>query len=482
MAGSGEYEVHGFVCSAGAAVTARTAVGVGVALVTALIAGCGSSGGESSEPQAARFEYPAAPSAPTGPLDAEVVDAAEELVAGATDTGLDRDALAVVVGSGDARLAWVLQDLLRFIQSGSDADALVDAFESLTGVDPARDPEFDQSAWLSVTNHLIAWDLPAPPRYRETKAVLFLAVEPGWEPFFADADATIDWRLLSWGGVLIDDRRLGDPRPCSDGCIPALDDPDLTSAEQGGWYPDDAIVFGITQGAESVALPKNIMQVHEMVNITLGGRRLGVPYCTLCGSAQAYYTDRGPGAADDLVLRTSGLLSRSNKVMYDLTTQSVFDTFTGAAVSGPLQDDGFTLDQATVVVSTWAEWRAAHPETRIVAEDGGLGRTYPADPLGGRDDNGPIFPIGRADPRLPVQAEIVGVIAPDGTPIAFDATQAASALNRGDPVEAQGVELFADGGGLRARTTEGDELAAHQAFWFAWSQFHPDTIVWTPIG
>jgi hypothetical protein len=56
-----------------------------------------------------------------------------------------------------------------------------------------------------------------------------------------------------------------------------------------------------------VALPKNIMQVDEMVNLTLGGRRLGpVPHAVWVGAA--YYTDR-PTAGDDKVLRTSGLLS-----------------------------------------------------------------------------------------------------------------------------------------------------------------------------
>jgi Protein of unknown function (DUF3179) len=182
------------------------------------------------------------------------------------------------------------------------------------------------------------------------------------------------------------------------------------------------------------------------------------------------------------VLRTSGLLSRSNKVMYDLVTKSVFDTFTGAAVSGPLHDANVVLEQATVVVTTWGQWRAAHPATRIVAIDGGIGRTYPSDPLDGRDDNGPIFPTGPTDPRLPVQNEVVGVIAPDGIPVAFDAAQATTALERGGRVEAAGVELFLDGGGLRARSTVGDELAAHQAYWFAWSQFHPGTVVWTPLG
>ena len=178
------------------------------------------------------------------------------------------------------------------------------------------------------------------------------------------------------------------------------------------------------------------------------------------------------------MLRTSGLLSRSNKVMYDLTTMSVFDTFTGAAVSGPLQDAGVVLTQGTVTVTTWGEWKTAHPGTRIVAEDGGIGRAYELDPLRGRDDEGPIFPTGAVDPRLPVHEPVVGVITGDGTAVAFPADAARDALAAGDEVAAAGVELFDDGGGLRARTVDGSELAAHEAFWFAWSQFHPDTALW----
>jgi hypothetical protein len=221
-----------------------------------------------------------------------------------------------------------------------------------------------------------------------------------------------------------------------------------------------------------------MMEVHEMVNITIGSRRLGIPYCTLCGSAQAYFTDSVPDGVDTPVLRTSGLLSRSNKVMYDLLTRSVFDTFTGEALSGPLQ--GVVLEQTTVVTSTWGEWKRAHPSTRIVAQDGGIGRFYPADPLQGRDAAGPIFPVGDVDPRLPVQAQVLGVIAPDGTPVAFPVEPARTAVASGEQVEIQGVELVADGGGLRARVPGGIDLTAHQAFWFAWSQFHPDTLLWEP--
>ena len=231
-------------------------------------------------------------------------------------------------------------DLLRFTQRGLIADTAVAAFEELTGTEVT-----DSLPWGQVTDLLIAWDLPAPPGYVDWKRRLFEYLEPGWAPFFDDEDAAIDWRWLSWGGVLIDDRPLDAVRrPCPDGCIPALNDPAVTDAAGGDWYPDDSIVFGVVVDGEARAYPKNIMEVHEMVNDTLGGRRIGVPYCTLCGSAQAYFTDDVPDGFETFELRTSGLLSRSNKVMYEFHTKSVFDTFTGEALSGPLQDEGVTLE------------------------------------------------------------------------------------------------------------------------------------------
>lgn len=419
-------------------------------------------------------EIPPAPAVPEGALSPSLV-ADLDLVFSALTTGVDVEALARIGASGDARIAWLLADLLRFIQQGPVAEAAVAAFEEVTGTElPGGFP------WRLVTDRLIAWDLPAPPGYVGWKRIPFELVEPAWEPFFDDADADIDYRLLSWGGVLIDDRPLEMTQfACPRGCIPALNDPDVTDAVGGSWYPDERLVFGVVVDGEARAYPKHIMEVHEMVNDTLGGREIGMPYCTLCGSAQAYFTDEVPEGFEVIELRTSGLLSRSNKVMFDLHTFSVFDTFLGTALSGPLQDEEFVLEMITVVTSTWGEWKAAHPGTTIVARDGGIGRTYTLDPLGGRDDDGPIFPVGGVDPRLPVQEQVVGVVTPDGVAVAFPADQALRALADGDEVALSGVRLVADGGGLRAELLDGSAIASHQSFWFAWSQFQPGTLVWT---
>ena len=72
------------------------------------------------------------------------------------------------------------------------------------------------------------------------------------------------------------------------------------------------------------------------------------------------------GVADRIVLQTSGLLSRSNRVMYDLKTDSIFDTFLGRAVSGPLFDKGVELEQTAVVTTDWGTWKLNYPETTVL--------------------------------------------------------------------------------------------------------------------
>ena len=179
------------------------------------------------------------------------------------------------------------------------------------------------------------------------------------------------------------------------------------------------------------------------------------------------------------IFRTSGLLTRSNKVMFELNTFSIFDTFLGTAKTGPLAAQGIELNQHSVVTSTWADWRAAHPDTTVLIEELALGRD--PDLRNSRDADGPIFPIGDVDSRLPVQEDILGVTTADGTPIAFHVASAKAALDRGEVIDVDGITLVSDAGGIRAVDADGNDLGGHQAFWFAWSQFHPDTELWPAV-
>ena len=204
-----------------------------------------------------------------------------------------------------------------------------------------------------------------------------------------------------------------------------------------------------------------------------------MPYCTLCGSAQVWFTDDLPDGIDRPVLRTSGLLSRSNKVMYDLVSQSIFDTFVGTADSGALLDEGIALQGHTVVTSTWAAWVAQHPDTTVLTEDLALGRDF--DFRNGRDADGPIFPVGDVDPRLAIQEDVLGIIQANGRPLAVHVNSAKAALVRGEIVLIDDIRVVSSGDGLLAFDSDGNEVSVHQAFWFAWSQFHRSTELWPDV-
>lgn len=421
-------------------------------------------------------EYGTPPAIPDGPLSTELRSALDvAFVDSMQQSTWGRDqsiALTEISESKDPRLVWLISDLMRF-SNGSQLNSLLSAAASellLKEIQVGNN-------WGVVTDHLIAWDIPAPPDYLQLKRSIFTNIVPGWDRIFVKGN--IDWRLVSWGGVLIDDRAYDTTdEPCN--CIPAADNPEVTSAADATWLKDSDIVFGIEVNGEYRAYPRQIMEVREMVNDTLGGRDLGIPYCTLCGAAQAYFTDRLPEGVERPILRTSGLLIRSNKVMYDLNTFSVFDTFLGKAVTGPLSKKNLQLKQATVITSDWGTWKTAHPETTVLAEYLSLGRD--PDFRNTRDANGPIFPVGDVDPRLAVHEDIIGVITASGKSVAFQRNKAFVALNNGAEIGYENIQLKLDAGGIRAIDKDGSDLGSHQAFWFAWSQFHPQTLLWTGEG
>lgn len=412
------------------------------------------------------------PAIPNGPLSEELKAAVQTAFVDSmvqSTWGPDQIlALDVVAKSQDPRIVWIISDLMRFISGPELSSALAGAASELLGKELRG-----LNPWGNVTDHLIAWDIPAPPNYLPVKRAIFTTIVEGWDKIFVEGD--IDWRHVSWGGVLIDDRPY-DKTDDACNCIPAADNPEFSSAADAAWLDDEDIVFGVEVNGEYRAYPLQIMEVREMVNDTLGGRHLGIPYCTLCGAAQAYYTDQLGDGIDRPILRTSGLLIRSNKVMYDINSYSVFDTFRGDAVTGPLAEKGLKLEQASVVTTDWGTWKDAHPETTVLVEALALGRDF--DFRNNRDARGPIFPVGDVDPRLPVHEDIIGVITGSGEPVAFQRSKAFVALKNGDEIIYENIRLKLDAGGIKAINADGSDLGSHQAFWFAWSQFHPQTALW----
>ncbi len=111
------------------------------------------------------------------------------------------------------------------------------------------------------------------------------------------------------------------------------------------------------------------------------------------------------------------MLYRSNKVMYDRLTNSLWNQLTSEPVIGPLWDSGIKLDFFPVILTTWEEWLELHPDTTVLDQETGL---YPAEFYVPEEDpqaiyydyfNAPetMFPVPYRNDRLEAKDVVLGV-------------------------------------------------------------------------
>ena len=243
---------------------------------------------------------------------------------------------------GYSRSARVRQKLLDLLEKSVPSDAFND------------NNELFQWAWNQ--------DLKAPEGYANFKAELYSNIDPKFYTYFHDRQESARIRLdeIRWGGVVQDG-------------IPPLRNPEMITVKEADYLEDNNIVFGIEINGDARAYPKRILAWHEMFTDTIGGVDIAGVYCTLCGTVIPYKTEH---KGKKYTLGTSGFLYRSNKLMYDKDTQSMWSTTKGTPVLGPLVDQGIELEYESVVTTTWGEWKRRHPKTIVLSLNTGHRRDY----------------------------------------------------------------------------------------------------------
>ena len=230
-------------------------------------------------------------------------------------------------------------------------------------------------------------------------------------------------------------------------------------------------------------------------------------------------------SGQELTFGVSGKLIMNALVMYDHQTDSLWSQFLGEAVKGPLTGKKLTLLPAQF--TTWGAWRQQHPDTTALAKDGYSSRDrYESYYRGG---NKGILGESNPDHRLPAKDLVIGLAegatqraypfrylqteqvvndsfedrpvvvafitgAESGAvfhrqvgdrTLTFQRTNGASGL---DPlmidIETGTKWSMASGravsGALAGQQLE--QLPTHLSFWFAWSDFYPNTELYQPDG
>lgn len=233
------------------------------------------------------------------------------------------------------------------------------------------------------------------------------------------------------------------------------------------------MVVGISWQGGARAYPLAILVWHELVNDAVGGRPILVSYCPLCGTAIAF--DRRV-AGRERRFGVSGLLYRSDLLMFDRETDSLWSQISAEAVTGPSR--GQRLAQVRSKVRRWGDWKAAHPETTVLSANTGHSRRYGRQPYGDYGSSRRLlFPVP-VDERYHPKMRTVGLRLADGTARAYPLAEVARA--GGSVVEefagrSVAIRFDADSQSFEVEAPESVEVI--EGFWFAWAAFHPDTTV-----
>ena len=335
--------------------------------------------------------------------------------------------------------------------------------------------------------------------YADLKRDLYLRIDPNFEVFLRDVSIQrermkIRLEEITWGGV----RKDG---------IPALTNPALIPAKEADYLVGSDFVFGVSINGDTRAYPLRIMGWHEMFNDVVGGVPLALAYCTLCGAGILFET-KLEGRDSPLIFGSSGFLYRSNKLMYDRDTHSLWNQFTGRPVSGALVDSGIELRQRPVVIEPWVRWIERHPDTKVLSLDTGYTRDYGSGVVYNKYFSSPdlMFPAlvdqtrqqqkdyvfgirtfggakawpvtafegGRVindrvgDLNVVLIGDRLGrtVRAYDRGALAFEAAEDPTRVTTGGTVWTVGEEALIGPDGARA-----PRVAGHIAYWFAWDGY-----------
>jgi len=443
----------------------------------------------------------------------------DPLLAGLLDAERAAESLRVVTKRGDPRYSAALIELLRGEQigivRGLSRDALSEALARVSGQHFGDD-------WFAWAHWYAGTDLTSPVGFEGFKGRLLGRIDPNFARVLAfGIPARIRVEEIVWGGVAFEG-------------IPALDHPPMLAADEADYLEEGEPVFGIVHRGEAHAYPHRILAWHELANIEIGGDPVALSYCTLCGSGVAYAAHADDGRVHRF--GSSGLLVRSNKLMVDRESMSLWSQLTGEAVVGPLAAEAARLRRLPSVVTRWGEWRRRHPQTKVLSLDTGFQRPYQpgaayADYFASDDT---MFPVRTRSLALPAKERVFGIVhdglpkawslaslrearvtndavgeaevvvvsaseavpvrgvSRSGIPLEYDAGQAVRAYRRGGHRFSPGpnAHTLLDASGTPWRVTEeallspqGESLprlAGTNAYWFAWTAFHPTTALAPP--
>ncbi len=207
-------------------------------------------------------------------------------------------------------------------------------------------------------------------------AVIFFGLGGQPSSAFSDPDR---WKNMGWAQTdfsksSIDLKEILSGGPPKDG-IPSIDKPEFTNLADVKDINAKEPVITVSINGDARAYPIRVLIWHEIVNDTVGGTPLAVTFCPLCNSSVVF--DRRVG--DKLLdFGTTGLLRKSNLVMYDRQTESWWQQFTGKSIVGSMLNTSLALIPSRV--ESFEKFKQRFPKGKILIPNNVSMRRYGTNP------------------------------------------------------------------------------------------------------
>jgi len=177
----------------------------------------------------------------------------------------------------------------------------------------------------------------------------------------------------------------------------------------------------------------------------------------------------------------SGLLYRSDLLLYDRESESLWSQISFQGVTGPSR--GMRLAQVRSRMLRWGQWRELHPDTTVLTANTGHQRPYGSSPYGDYATSGRLlFPVP-ADRRYHPKTPTLGLRIPGVGARAYPAIEVMRAGGRAqESFEGRAVSVSWDPETGAWQLSAPDDVEVVEGYWFAWAAFHPDTTVFRASG
>ena len=177
----------------------------------------------------------------------------------------------------------------------------------------------------------------------------------------------------------------------------------------------------------------------------------------------------------------SGLLYRSNVLMYDHQTESLWLQVKRRAVAGPMT--GTKLKTIPSTITTWEKWKKKHPETTVLSFKTGYSRDYSRDPYESyyRERRGMFRSFFKAGPGEEEKEIVAGVEVGDLAK-AYPVELVRQRKKVTDTVGGQKVILTYDESmdRISVKADNGEEIEPIVVYWFVWKGIHPNSGLYRP--